>query len=173
MRKVVLCDEAGQPTGTMEIFAAHENGGHLHRAFSAFVFRNDMSQLMIQQRSPQKPVFPNLWANTCCSHPYPGEDIVAAGERRLTEELGFTVPLRAAEAFVYRADDPATGRTEHEYDTVLVGHLLKDVPIVPNPDEVAAYKWNDVEAIERELHKHAKQFGPWVAKALAIALAGK
>ena len=34
-----------------------------------------------------------LWTNTCCSHPLPGEDVLAAANRRLLEEMGFTTTL--------------------------------------------------------------------------------
>ena len=42
--------------------------GLLHRAFSVFLF-NSESKLLLQQRSIEKITFPDLWTNTCCSHP--------------------------------------------------------------------------------------------------------
>lgn len=42
--------------------------GLLHRAFSVFLF-NDKGELLLQQRSSDKITFPDLWTNTCCSHP--------------------------------------------------------------------------------------------------------
>lgn len=35
---VVLVDHDDNPIGTMEKLAAHQNGGHLHRAFSVLLF---------------------------------------------------------------------------------------------------------------------------------------
>lgn len=44
------------------------NQGLLHRAFSVFLFDSE-NRLLLQQRAPEKITFPNMWTNTCCSHP--------------------------------------------------------------------------------------------------------
>jgi isopentenyl-diphosphate delta-isomerase len=44
------------------------NKGLLHRAFSVFLF-NSENKLLLQQRANEKITFPDLWTNTCCSHP--------------------------------------------------------------------------------------------------------
>lgn len=44
------------------------NKGLLHRAFSVFLF-NDKNELLLQQRASEKITFPDMWTNTCCSHP--------------------------------------------------------------------------------------------------------
>ena len=94
----------------------------MHKAFSVFIFRNAGADLLLQQRSRQKKLFPLRWANTCCSHPKPSDDAIAvAAERRLREELGFSVPVREAGAFVYHAADSHVDLCEYEHDTVLVG----------------------------------------------------
>lgn len=40
----------------------------LHRAFSVFLF-DDQNRLLLQQRASEKITFPDMWTNTCCSHP--------------------------------------------------------------------------------------------------------
>ena len=45
------------------------NKGLLHRAFSAFVFRPSDGQLLLQRRAAEQITFPDMWTNTCCSHP--------------------------------------------------------------------------------------------------------
>lgn len=42
--------------------------GLLHRAFSVFLF-NAKNELLLQQRASEKITFPDMWTNTCCSHP--------------------------------------------------------------------------------------------------------
>ncbi|RUS24004.1 isopentenyl-diphosphate delta-isomerase [Jimgerdemannia flammicorona] len=44
------------------------NEGLLHRAFSVFLF-NSEGKLLLQQRAAEKITFPDMWTNTCCSHP--------------------------------------------------------------------------------------------------------
>jgi isopentenyl-diphosphate Delta-isomerase len=84
---VVLVDEQGRPTAIADKVAAHRAPGMLHHAFSVFVF-SPQGDLLLQRRSLAKYHFPGVWANTCCSHPAPGEDVVESAERRLAEELG-------------------------------------------------------------------------------------
>lgn len=45
------------------------NKGLLHRAFSVFLFDPSSGKLLLQKRAPEKITFPNMWTNTCCSHP--------------------------------------------------------------------------------------------------------
>ncbi len=73
--------------------------GLLHRAFSVFLF-NDQNELLLQQRAAEKITFPDMWTNTCCSHPLgiPGETgsnlpdavmgVKRAAQRKLDHELG-------------------------------------------------------------------------------------
>lgn len=42
--------------------------GILHRAFSFFLFNQD-NKMLLTQRASTKITFPNVWTNTCCSHP--------------------------------------------------------------------------------------------------------
>src|SRR5690606_40947888 len=74
----------------------------LHRAFSVFVF-NDKGETLLQQRAAHKYHSPGLWTNTCCSHQRDGESNIAAGKRRLQEEMGFTTALEEVLSFIYHA----------------------------------------------------------------------
>jgi isopentenyl-diphosphate delta-isomerase len=56
---VILVDEQDNEIGSMEKLEAHLNGGHLHRAFSGFVF-NDKNELLIQKRASCKYHNPNI-----------------------------------------------------------------------------------------------------------------
>src|SRR3989442_1727599 len=112
-RTVTLVDASNQPLRECAMSEAHRSPGLLHRAFSAYVFSLDGSQLLLQRRHREK-LFGSLWANSCCSHPFPGEEPVMAGQRRLREELGIECVLHEAGAFIYQAEDPAGRGAEHE-----------------------------------------------------------
>ena len=111
--QVILVNEKDEQIGLMPKLEAHEKG-LLHRAFSVFVF-NEQNELMLQQRALHKYHSPGLWTNTCCSHQREGETSIAAGERRLQEEMGFTVPLKETTTFIYKAPFD-NGLTEHELE---------------------------------------------------------
>lgn len=87
------------------------NNGLLHRAFSAFVFRPDDGKLLLQQRATEKITFPDMWTNTCCSHPL--DDFAAekvekdqlgvrvAASRKLEHELGIPPAQTPIDEFQY------------------------------------------------------------------------
>lgn len=87
------------------------NKGLLHRAFSAFVFRPSDGKLLLQQRATEKITFPDMWTNTCCSHPlddFPEEKIEEeqlgvrhAANRKLEHELGIPRSQAPIEEFQY------------------------------------------------------------------------
>ncbi len=156
--QVILVDAGDCPVGQMEKQAAHQSGGTLHRAFSVFIF-NSAGELLLQRRAAGKYHFPNLWTNTCCSHPRPGETTEAAAHRRLHEELGFDCPLTERFQFEYRAECPAVGLTEHELDHVFTG-TYDGIP-EPNPEEVSQVRWISLEDLTQELAAHPEQFTPW------------
>lgn len=154
--KVILVNENDEQIGLMEKIEAHEKA-LLHRAFSVFVF-NKKGELMIQQRALSKYHSPGLWTNTCCSHQREGESNVAAGKRRLMEEMGFTTDLKDTISFIYKAPFD-NGLTEHEYDHILVGDYEADPD--PNPEEVAAWKWMSLEDIKQDMKDNPSVYTEW------------
>ncbi len=169
MNSVVLTDEQGSPTGTAEIVEAHTGEGKLHKAFSVYVFRNDGNEILMQQRSAGKMLFPLHWANTCCSHPRESEDIRAAAERRLQEECGFTCPLKEIDSFIYKAEDPEGRGIEYEHDTVLRGDV-EDVELNPDPKEIAALEWVPTNQVLRDIETRPEKYGPWFKQGLSLIL---
>ncbi|MBM3231077.1 isopentenyl-diphosphate Delta-isomerase [Candidatus Peregrinibacteria bacterium] len=161
MRTVILVDEDNNEIGTSEIVEAHTGEGKLHRAFSVYVFRNKGKEILIQKRSAKKMLWPEIWANTCCSHPQNGESARQAGERRLKEELGFTCPLKALSGFVYRAEDPEKRGVEHEFVTILLGLVDETVTPSADPDEVAEWKWIGVEELRGNMRREPAKYAPW------------
>lgn len=161
MREVILTDSQGNETGLAEILDAHTGEGKLHKAFSVYVFGNDGNNILIQQRSKEKMLFPLVWANTCCSHPFPGEDTPTAGTRRLQEECGFTCTLEEAGTLVYRAEDPGGRGVEHEHVTLLRGNTDTESVLRPNPEEIENMLWMNVEDVLREMDETPEKYAPW------------
>ncbi|MGB0949686.1 MAG: isopentenyl-diphosphate Delta-isomerase, partial [Marinirhabdus sp.] len=135
---------------------AHEKA-LLHRAFSVFIF-NRSNELMLQQRAWHKYHSPGLWTNTCCSHQRDGETNLAAGHRRLKEEMGFTAPLVETTSFIYKAPFD-NGLTEHELDHILVGKFYGKPTI--NLQEVASWKWMPLEDIKDDINHNPQQYTAW------------
>ena len=164
-RYVVAIDERGEPRDPMSLRAAHEPPGTLHRAVSVQLVDRSGGWL-VQRRAPAKALFAGRWANSCCTHPGPGESLEACARRRVFDELGITAgPLMAAGWFTYRAVDPVSGLVEHERDHVFVGMVDDDVA-VPDPAEVAEVAWF---SLPEASHLLAGPFGaPWAGLVFAL-----
>lgn len=110
--------------------------GLLHRAFSAFLF-DSQNRLLLQKRATEKITFPDMWTNTCCSHPLgvpteTGDTLEAAVQgakraaiRKLDHELGIKAEQIPIEKFQfltrihYKA--PSDGKWgEHESESIPV-----------------------------------------------------
>ncbi len=156
MEYVILVDEKDQEIGSMEKMEAHEKG-LLHRAFSIFLF-NNKNELLLQQRAHSKYHSGGLWTNTCCSHPRKGETVLQASNRRLMEEMGITAEMNQSFSFIYKSklDNELT---EHELDHVVFGSFNGEPKI--NPEEVAAWKYMSMDAIEKDMKTNPENYTAW------------
>jgi len=158
--------------------------GLLHRAFSVFLFNNE-GKLLLQQRAKEKITFPNVWTNTCCSHPlYCSEEIdltpsIAIGEvngvkraaqRKLKHELGIIedIPINKMKylgRLHYCAADKIVQSEgyrwgEHEIDYVLF--IQTNVTVIPNHEEIQDYKYVTLKELQQMMSPDAKlEWSPW------------
>jgi len=155
-QEIILVNERDEPVGTMEKMEAHQKG-LLHRAFSVFIF-DTAGKMLLQQRAAEKYHGAHLWTNACCSHPYPGEAIEAAAQRRLHEELGIQASIKEIFSFVYYAH-VENGLIEHEYDHVFAG--IYEGSFEPANNEVADYYYEDMEELKKTIRLQPQKFTSW------------
>ncbi len=154
---LILVDADDNEVGFESKGRCHDGDGMLHRAFSLFVV-NDNNEVLLQQRSADKRLWPLYWSNSCCSHPRRGESLEIAAERRLWEELGLRCEFRFLYKFQYQAPFGELG-SENELCSVFLGRT-GDVPHV-NETEIAAYRYISPDALTRELEEKPDEFTPW------------
>ena len=155
---LILVDEADQGVGYLSKVLCHQGRGVLHRAFSLLIF-NAAGELLLQQRSASKRLWPLYWSNSCCSHPRSAETMEAATQRRLYEELGLRCPLHFLFKFQYQAQFDETG-AEHELCSVFIGRCTDSVKA--NRDEILDWRWVGPEALQSELAGGGgRNFTPW------------
>jgi isopentenyl-diphosphate delta-isomerase len=164
---VELVDDAGTAVGTCSVAEAHSAPGRPHRAFSVLLYDSN-GRVLLQRRAAVKTRFASRWSNTCCGHPAPGQDIVAAATERLTAEMGLSAELTESGVFTYRAADDVSGHVEHEWDHVLTGMCTEDVP-VPDPAEVSEYTWVFPAQLRAAMAANPEVYTPWLPDVLRIA----
>lgn len=162
-RKVLLVDLEDSEIGEAGLIEAHRDPGLKHRAFSLILYRKreGKTELLLQQRSEEKPVFPLFWTNTCCYNLVKGEEYLTRAVSRVKEEMGIEVPIESLKilyTFSYYAPD-IEGWCENEMDTVIVGEWDGEVKI--NPEEVADYKWVEMSELERDIQANPEIYSLW------------
>ncbi|KAG6381158.1 Isopentenyldiphosphate isomerase [Boletus reticuloceps] len=177
--RCILVDEQDNAIGAADKKTCHLmeniNKGLLHRAFSAFIFRPSDGKLLLQQRASEKITFPDMWTNTCCSHPlddFKEEKIEQdqlgvriAASRKLEHELGIPRSQTPVDQFHYLTRihylAPSNGTWgEHEVDYILF--MTADVTVTPNKNEIRDYKWvNKAELQIMFDDALANSFTPW------------
>jgi farnesyl-diphosphate farnesyltransferase/isopentenyl-diphosphate delta-isomerase type 1 len=193
---VLVLDERDNVIGsaskkTSHVFNAQQPHGILHRAFSVFVFERQSSRMLLQQRAHSKITFPNVWTNTCCSHPLHGMDpnevdtpadvadgsvrgVKHAAMRKLQHELGIDPALLDLHGFrfltrlhYWAADTVTHGPDapwgEHEIDYVLfyVVDKIEALPLLPHPEEVDDTRWVTLQELQTMMRDDNLLFSPW------------
>ena len=154
---LILVDPDDQETGSLSKAECHNGDGLLHRAFSVFLF-NDRGELLLQQRSAGKRLWPMFWTNTCCSHPRHGESMQLATERRLQQELDTNSTLDFVYKFAYQARFNELG-SENELCSVYLGRLEREA--TANDTEIAALRFVSAEELQQEIDAEPERFTPW------------
>ncbi|KAL7796649.1 Isopentenyldiphosphate isomerase [Trichoderma ceciliae] len=175
----IVTDDNDAPIGTASKKICHLmtniDKGLLHRAFSVFLF-NDKNELLLQQRASEKITFPDMWTNTCCSHPLSiptetGANLVEsiagakrAAQRKLDHELGIQTKQVPFEDFRfltrihYKA--PSDGKWgEHEIDYILF--IKANVDLNPNENEVQATQYVTADGLKKLFEDPSLKFTPW------------
>ena len=159
---VIQVSENDEVIGPISKFDSHYKVGTYHRAFSVLLF-DSSGRLLLQRRASHKITFPDVWANSCCSHPLHSDEelemknnlgVKRAAIRKLEQELGIIpsqVPLEKFDfvtkmRYQARQDDDWI---EREVDHCLVIHA--DVDVNPNPNEVSEIKWVSQAELEEML----------------------
>lgn len=155
--QLILVNEDDEEVGYKSKALCHDGDGILHRAFSLFIFNED-GELLLQQRSRKKRLWPLYWSNSCCSHPRRGETMQEAVNRRLEQELGMKSHLKFLYKFQYHAQYGQAG-SERELCWVYVGKSSD--PVSVNGNEVAAWRFVEPTQLNQEMIQRPETFTPW------------
>jgi geranylgeranyl diphosphate synthase, type I len=156
---VIQVSEIDEIIGPVSKLDSHHQIGTYHRAFSVLLF-DSAGRLLLQRRASHKITFPDIWANSCCSHPLYSEEemeskndlgVKRAAIRKLEQELGISPSQIDIEKFQFVTKMRYQARQdenwiEREIDHCLVIHA--DVDVTPNPNEVSEIKWVSKQELE-------------------------
>ena len=144
------------PVDKLEV---HQRGLR-HKAVSVFVMAGNNT--LIQQRALSKYHTPGLWANTCCTHPLWNESSDDCAVRRIKEELGISGLSPVHKGRVEYRAEVGDDMIEHEVVDIYLAEADESLSVTCNPDEVAAVRWVDLDALEKDALQNPEKFTPWL-----------
>ncbi len=151
--------ESGEPLDLVDRSIVHQRGDW-HRAVQVFLFRSN-EQLLVQQRAKNKDVCPGLWDLSVAEHLQPGESYLDAAHRGLAEELGVRnvalEPIGEERSAVLEIS--TLGIIDREFQRCYFG--TSEQAIEPDPAEVAATAYFDLEKLRVAMSQTPGKFTPW------------
>lgn len=172
---IIAVDELDNEMAAVSKVEAHHSSGMLHRAFSVLLFDSN-KKLLLQKRASHKVTFPNVWANSCCSHPLYSESereledalgVKRAAIRKLKQELGIDESQVPISDFNFITKMVYSSRMNEEWIEREIDHILviqADVDININSNEVSEIKWVSQGELEEMLVAEVEgdgEIAPW------------
>ena len=172
---IIAVDESDNEIGEISKVEAHHSSGRLHRAFSVLLFDSN-NRLLLQKRASHKVTFPNVWANSCCSHPLYSESereltdalgVKRAAVRKLNQELGISEDQVPLSDFNFITKMTYSSRMDEDWIEREIDHILiikADVDVNFNENEVSEVKWVSQEELEELLVAEVEgdgEIAPW------------
>ena len=171
---VIQVTENDEVIGPISKLDSHHQDGKYHRAFSVMLF-DSSGRLLLQRRASHKITFPDVWANSCCSHPLHSDEemelknalgVKRAAIRKLEQELGIHPSQVPIDKFDFVTKMRYQARQDEDWIEREIDHCLvihADVDVNPNPNEVSEIMWVSQEDLEEMLvaDDNENVIAPW------------
>jgi len=87
-----ICDENNNLLGLQKMKSVAHQDGSWHRVVHVWIY-NSSGEILLQLRSKEKAIFPNMWDVSVAGHIGSGETALNSGLRELIEEINLTVSV--------------------------------------------------------------------------------
>lgn len=147
-----VLDEKGQYTGKAETREKCHKEGLWHKAVAIFII-NSKQQVLLQRRSPNKKMWPNMWDITAGGHVLAGEFGFQSVIRETEEELGAKLDsnditfIGSSISTNYKGDII----NKHFNEYYIVNKNIDETKLKLQEEEVAEVKWIDKDEIIKRI----------------------
>ena len=162
-----VLDERGNYTGRTASRKECHKEGLWHRATVVFILSSDNKRVLLQQRSANKKLWPNLWDMSAGGHLLAGEFSYESAIRETREELGIDITLADMEAIGATSSETFEGPiiNRHYNEHYIVHKDIDIADIKMQEEEVQAVEWVDVEDLIQKIQNDydglTKKIGCW------------
>ena len=146
-----VLNEKGNYTGKVETREKCHKEGLWHKAVVTFII-NSKEQVLLQRRSPNKKLWPNMWDVTAGGHVLAGDFGFETGIREAKEELGIDLNKNEMTFIGSSISSNVKGDivNNHFNEYYIVNKDVDETKLILQEEEVAEVKWIDKdEIIER------------------------
>lgn len=161
-----VLNEFGEFTGKIATREECHKKGLWHRAVYGFIF-NENGEVLLQKRSENKKLWPNLWDITAGGHVLAGEFGTQALIREIKEELGIEVLENEVKYLVGSTSINIQGniKNNHFNECYIVTKEIDISKIKLQKEEVSDIKWFSKEEILNRINNNVDgitdKTGPW------------
>ena len=138
-----IVSETGKPTGQVALKSVAHKNGLWHNTIHLWLFTKK-GEILLQQRSHKKSIYPLLWDVSAAGHIDAGESFTNAAIRETKEELGLDIntnDLKKIGVHKHLCTYANGTIQDNEFHQVFVAELKVEIDkLVPQDEEVEAIK---------------------------------
>ena len=153
-----VLNEHGEYLNKVESRAECHKNGLWHRAVVLFIISEDNSKVLLQKRSANKKLWPNLWDVTAAGHVLAGELGYQTVIRETKEEIGVDITKNDLEFIGGTRSENISGNIiNRHFNEFYIVHKDIDInDIVLQEEEVQDIKWFNKEEIISRINDNYK-----------------
>jgi len=150
-----IVDANGKPTGKYALKSeAHKNGWY-HNTIHLWLYTNK-GEILLQQRSHKKAIYPLLWDVSVAGHIDAGETFEQAAIRETKEEIGLSLTekeLTKIGTHLHKSEYNYGSIKDYEFHQIYIAKLVINLDeLTAQEDEVEALKLIDFDLFENLLN---------------------
>lgn len=138
-----IVDKQGNPTGKTALKSEAHSKGLYHNTIHLWLFTSN-GEILLQQRSQKKTIYPLLWDVSVAGHIDAGETFIEAVLRETKEEIGLQLEpnhLQKIGTFLHETNYANGKIKDNEFHQVFIAKLNVELNnLMPQEDEVEALK---------------------------------
>lgn len=141
--RIDIVTENGEPTGKTALKSIIHKKGYYHNTIHLWLY-TDNHEILLQQRSHKKAIYPLLWDVSVAGHIDAGETFIEAAIRETQEEIGLALnaeDLTKIGIKLYESSYNNGTILDNEFHHVYIAKLNTSIKnLIPQKDEVEALK---------------------------------